>query len=292
MRECFDEGMLQSYFDGELSRKLMESVASHLSSCLVCTQAVRELESESALLMEALAPEFALSVPTEQLRQRIDAVIAGQRVVNPSGGAVSRWARPFTELFILSPQKAFGYAGLAAVLVLVAVVAAIMLKQSPRNNQVAVQPPQNVPAKTASNLTNVEVKKDAVAAVKNVPDHHSLGLAGNASKKSIPRRSPAKDSVDLAHVKLLPGERSYLKTIAQLDTTIKADNDTSPMRPGLQAEYERNLAMVDRAIATTRTAVKKNPNDSDAAEFMYAAYQTKVDLLNQVADARLANRQH
>jgi len=63
------------------------------------------------------------------------------------------------------------------------------------------------------------------------------------------------------------------------------------MRPSLQAEYERNLALVDRAIATTRSAAKRNPNDPDAADFMFSAYQSKVDLLNTIADARVYNRQ-
>src|SRR5262249_18029960 len=81
----------------------------------------------------------------------------------------------------------------------------------------------------------------------------------------------------VSRVKLLPGERSYLKTIAALDSSLKSKN-ARPMRPSLQSEYERNLAMVDRAIAATRNAAKKNPNDPDAAEFMFAAYQTKVDL--------------
>jgi hypothetical protein len=60
------------------------------------------------------------------------------------------------------------------------------------------------------------------------------------------------------------------------------------MRPSLQAEYERNLAVVDRAIAATRTAAKSNPTNPDAADFMFAAYQSKVDLLNTIADARLS----
>jgi hypothetical protein len=59
------------------------------------------------------------------------------------------------------------------------------------------------------------------------------------------------------------------------------------MRPALQVEYERNLAVVDRAIAATRSAAKSNPNDPDAADFMFAAYQSKVDFLNTVADARV-----
>ncbi len=61
------------------------------------------------------------------------------------------------------------------------------------------------------------------------------------------------------------------------------------MRPSLRVEYERNLAVVDRAIAATRTAAKSNPTDPDAADFMFAAYQSKVDLLNTIADARVSN---
>ena len=87
-------------------------------------------------------------------------------------------------------------------------------------------------------------------------------------------------------VKLLPGERSYLQAIAKLDTTIKSNK--TAMRPSLQVEYERNLAVVDRAIAATRNAAKSNPSDPDAADFMFAAYQSKVDLLNTIADARLS----
>jgi hypothetical protein len=70
-----------------------------------------------------------------------------------------------------------------------------------------------------------------------------------------------------------------------LDSAIKSDK--KGMRPGLQVEYERNLAVVDRAIAATRSAAKSNPTDPDAADLMFAAYQSKVDLLNTIADARL-----
>jgi hypothetical protein len=92
----------------------------------------------------------------------------------------------------------------------------------------------------------------------------------------------------LNHVKLLPGERSYLQTIAQLDSTIKSEK--SRMKPDVQAEYERNLAFVDRTLAVARTAAKSNPNDPDATEFMFSAYQSKVDLLNTVAQARVIDK--
>ena len=121
-------------------------------------------------------------------------------------------------------------------------------------------------------------------------DSPSDVVASGPDKRTRPekRRASVSDQA-VAQVKLLPGERSYLKTIAALDSTIKSKSNR-PMRPELRAEYERNLAVVDRALAATRNAAKKNPNDPDAAEFMFNAYQSKVDLLNTVADARLYNR--
>ena len=68
MRQCLDEGMLQSYFDGELSTSLMESATAHLASCVTCAAAARELEDENALLSEAFALEFDGAVPTDRLR--------------------------------------------------------------------------------------------------------------------------------------------------------------------------------------------------------------------------------
>ena len=44
MTRCLDEAKLQSYFDGELSISAMESVTSHLASCVTCAAAARELE--------------------------------------------------------------------------------------------------------------------------------------------------------------------------------------------------------------------------------------------------------
>jgi len=80
MTRCLDEAKLQSYFDGELSLDMMESVTSHLASCATCAAAARELEEESALVMSALAAEFETSVPTERLRERIDAAVLGERL--------------------------------------------------------------------------------------------------------------------------------------------------------------------------------------------------------------------
>ena len=291
MKQCLDEAMLQSYFDGELSSSMMESATLHLASCAACSAAARELEEENALLSEAFALEFAESVPTERLRRRIDAAVSGLEIVRPvvqQPSAVSSFFGSLSSLFSFSPQRALGYAALAAVLLFGVIFGLVKFSDSPKVEQAANQPqkvsvPEVVPPKQQAS-DSLAVKTPSTDAQKM----NRSAEPANQRVKYRPSSAPKRVAPKTEPVKLLPGERSYLQTIAKLDSTIREDKKN--MRPALQAEYERNLAVVDRAIAATRTAAKKNPNDPDAADFMFAAYQSKVDLLNTIADARVYNR--
>jgi hypothetical protein len=285
MRQCLDEAMLQSYFDGELSSPLMESATSHLATCGACSAAARELEEENVLLSEAFGLEFEESVPTERLRRRIDAAVAGLQIVRPvvHQHGVSSFLSSLVSLFSFSPQRVLGYAALMVVLAFGVIFGLVKLRTS-------------VPVKT----TQLEAHNGPVITPSSTPSAVSktpqnieqvVEVVPLKSRPKVQRRavsSPA--TAKVAPVKLFPGERAYLQTIAKLDSTIKEGNTN--MRPALQVEYERNLAVVDRAIAATRNAAKKNPSDPDAADFMFAAYQSKVDLLNTIADARVYNRTH
>ena len=283
MTRCLDEAKLQGYFDGELSIDAMESVTSHLASCVTCAAAAREVEQESALLMEALSGEFDESVPTERLRERIDLAVLGERVaVAQSTQKASGLAAFFSGLLNFGTQRTLGYASLALVLAFAAIMGVTMMKSS------------DEPAPTASNSPAPPKIVDPGQSAATTGGNQSAEVAttGNKSIKAVtPKPSQAAPEARVrvpqktAPVKLIPGERSYLQTIARLDTTINSNKQ--PMRPSLRVEYERNLAVVDRAIAATRSAAKSNPNDPDAADFMFAAYQSKVDLLNTIADARL-----
>jgi hypothetical protein len=293
MTRCLDEATLQSYFDGELSGERLESATLHLASCSTCAAAAREMEEEINLLMTALAPEFEASVPTERLRQRIDAAVLDQRIGVASTHRQSGFGAFISGLLSFGTQRTLGYASLVMVLAFAAIFGLVKYRTTP--------PPQPSIAKTTTPVVN---SPDQVAAVPHgpvVPTPVSTGIAptvvtaqGQKRRQDLgyrPVRASFKSNTAAAvtptpeTVKLLPGERAYLKTIARLDSTIKANK--KQMRPSLQVEYERNLAVVDRAIAATRSAAKKNPNDPDTADFMFAAYQSKVDLLNTIADARL-----
>jgi hypothetical protein len=283
MTRCLDEGKLQSYFDGELPIEMMESVTSHLASCVTCAAAARELEEESALLTSALAMEFEASIPTERLRERINEAVLGDRL---AAAQSTQKAGFFSGLLNFGTQRTLGYASLAVVLAFAAIVGVVKMRTS------TIAPPQvDQTNSQAGNIQQPEKNVGAQASPKQV--------STETPKAELPPREASRNFVAVnykkpasiittpqpAQVKLIPGERSYLQAIARLDSTIKSNKKS--MRPALQVEFERNLAVVDRAIQATRSAAKSNPNDPDAADFMFAAYQSKVDLLNTIADARV-----
>jgi len=285
MTRCLDEGKLQSYFDGELSIEMMERVTSHLASCATCAAAARELEEESAFVMSALAAEFESSVPTERLRERIDAAVLGDRItVAQSTEKATGLSGFFAGLLNFGSQRILGYASLAVVVVFAAIMGVV--KMNSTNNYVPVVT-TTTPAgdQTGNNGPVAQMSPNESAPIAQ------LGISNAPTKPTaVPAHKPvrfvaASNAPKPAPVKLMPGERAYLQAIARLDSTINSNKKS--MRPALQVEYERNLAVVDRAIAATRSAAKSNPNDPDAADFMFAAYQSKVDLLNTIADARV-----
>jgi hypothetical protein len=272
-----DEATLQSYFDGELSANLMERASSHLASCVTCAASARELAEETALLTSALAAEFESTVPTQALRERIDAAVLGERVANAGRVEKAGLFASLASVFSFNSQRNLGYASLVVVLAFGAIIGVVKFRQA------EVTPPQ-----VATNTDKIEVATPTTAdnsskievAPKEIQSVVSVQRPVRQRRVTTPKATAVGN-----HVELIPGERSFLQAIARLDSSIKQNKNS--MRPSLQVEYERNLAVVDRAIAATRNAAKSNPNDPDAADFMFAAYQSKVDLLNTIADARL-----
>ncbi len=289
MTRCLDEATLQSYFDGELSAQLMERASSHLAACVTCAAAAREIAEETALLTSALEAEFEVNVPTQALRERIDAAVLDVRVANAERTEKAGLFASLANVFSFNSQRTLGYASLVVVLAFGAIFGIVKYKQSKVTPQ-TTNHTDNIQAAAPSDLnksTTVEVADNRNQSV--VPEQRPVTLrpVKYSPRPTTPRIVPVKDDT----VRLIPGERSYLQAIARLDSTIKSNKKA--MRPSLQVEYERNLAVVDRYIAATRSAAKSNPNDPDAADFMFAAYQSKVDLLNTIADARLGgNRSH
>src|ERR1043165_8283730 len=151
MTRCLDEAKLQSYFDGELPIEQMESVTSHLASCTNCAATARELEEESALVMNALAAEFDASVPTDRLRQRIDEAVLGNRLAVAQSSNRASVAGFFSGLLNFGTQRTLGYASLAVIVAFAAIMVAVKMKTTPAPAPVDHQIAVNVTPSTPSN---------------------------------------------------------------------------------------------------------------------------------------------
>ncbi|HEX8492275.1 MAG TPA: zf-HC2 domain-containing protein [Pyrinomonadaceae bacterium] len=301
MKECLEEGMIQAYVDGELSSSEAERVAKHAGACAACATAVSEAENELSLLSTAFEPELNLPVPSERLRERLNTAIGELNVRSVAPAKASRnlkgWLASLVPSFNFAPRHAFGFASLVAVVAFAAIFAIVALRrnenQSPLANvvdvpQVAVAHAPVAPASTVSEVTPTqpevgpEIEKVTVSKPAFVKARRPVVSAGTTNQsvksvESVANKQPATESQPL------PGEVSYLKTIASLASIIETNGENA-IKPSLRADYERNLALVDQAISATQRAARRNPKDPNAAEFLYSSYQSKIDLLSTVAE--------
>ena len=273
MRKCIDEGTLQAWFDGELEANAAAKVAAHLHSCIHCGIAARTLEVENLILSQGLSAEFVVAVPTERLRQRVKSATASgfQVTTVPAINAsrVNAFRNPIPSF------RAVAYASIAAAILIAGVFLAINLRKersaSPvekaKATEVVAPKPQTTPEAMP------ESPREVVA---RGPSRMPASLKPKTSRS---RQTSEPDALSLAWQ-----EQQYRRAFAQLNEAIKAQ---APLRPSLRVEYEYNLAMIDNVIITSRQIARKNPKDPLAAQSMLAAYQGKIDLMNQLAQARL-----
>ncbi len=81
-------------------------------------------------------------------------------------------------------------------------------------------------------------------------------------------------------------EAGYVDASAQLLRALAAERDK--LSPATVATLQRNLAVIDAAIAESRAALAADPGNHDLAALLWAGYRQKVALLQQVT--RIAER--
>ena len=316
METCLDEGTLQAYLDGELSPETLNGVALHLAACDTCAEAAREAEQEIAHFSAAFAPVLSASVPTAQLRARLNEAIAGldapQRgfATKPATLLRSLYDSIVASLTSITPRQATAFASFLVVNALAIVFFALMQTpdvQKTRGDEVARNNQPSAPVSSPAEISvhgeliadfvgrpirSREVNASAPTARVRRSERSSFVKAGLNNRQTTPtgedggNAEAVNATVAASATKtepVLEDEKTYISSIASLTSAIEAQG-ASGLTPTLRAEYERNLAVVNQAIITSRVAARRNPQDTDAKEFLRAAYQNKVELLSAVAD--------
>lgn len=319
METCLDEGTLQAYIDGELSPETLNGVAMHLSACALCAEAAHAAEQELALFSTAFATALPASVPTARLRARLDDAIAEMNAtqrgfaITPASRLRSVFDSLVKSLTTFAPRQATAFASfLVAAVVLAVVFFALMQKpdgQKASGDEIARNDQPSAPAPSVVQTENSGTPQNDIAAVPtpegeevNAPipttapvrrvERSSIVKAGLNERPQVEQTRAEGGNVETANTTvaavaksepLLEDEKTYISSIASLTSAIEAQR-AEGMTPTLRAEYERNLAVVNQAIVSSRVAARRNPQDTDAKEFLRAAYQNKVELLSAVAD--------
>lgn len=170
--------------------------------------------------------------------------------------------------------RVVAYASIAAAILIAGIFLAVNLRKE----------------RSAPSAGNVNPKEVVAPGPQTSPEPPREVVAGGPSKTPPPprpkpsrkRRASEPDAMSLAWL-----ESQYQKAFPKLNEAIKAQ---APLPPSLRVEYEYNLALIDNDIITTRQIARKNPNDPLATQFMLAAYQSKIDLMNQFAQARVSDQ--
>ncbi|MFL6228294.1 MAG: zf-HC2 domain-containing protein [Pyrinomonadaceae bacterium] len=317
MNTCFDEATLQAYLDGELAPARAGEAAAHLAACRSCADAARKAAQEISMFANAFGAGESLSVPTERLRAGIDARIAEMQVPRaaahvPSASIVER-LRAFTSSLAASlaftPRQAMALASFAVAAVLLATLFYVFRPQSSApgasetGGQRIAKAGTPIPGASVNGGAGGASGKSADTGEQSANEPSREGesaAAGVGVNRAITQRvksaiqrearaggvhfvaTGAKDE-SAAGGALLPVEKTYASAIASLKSSIDQQG-ARMMTPTLRAEYERNIAVVDRAIVASRVAARRDPADKDAQEFLRTAYQDKLDLLHAVAD--------
>lgn len=294
MREiCLDEGAIQAFLDGEMNDAQMNAATRHLALCDSCVYLLSEAEKESAFAFAALDGEMNTLVPTQRLWSKINDSLVEEKRKD------SFWFNFTSFISNLSRPSIAAFAGLTIVAGLFA--ALFISRPIPGGNEVVVNESKpktietakvNLPAINQDETTPPFDETVSSETAPNVPTITRAEFRSNGNEKitatkavytqvvSIDQKPKTKDQkLD----SFLPGEETYLRTIANLSESVSGQKDTT-MKPSTRFAFEKDLAVIDHAIGKMKTEVKKNPKNEAAKDILFASYQNKINLLNAVQE--------
>lgn len=263
--EAFDAA-LPDYLEGTLGGSLRASMETHLRECVRCASLVRDIEN-----IQAEAAALPDLVPSRDLWQGIEA-----RIAAPVIPLAARAERPRRL-----PPVLMGIAA-AALVVSTAGITYMLTARS-----VGVRQPGSVAQGTppaGATLTDAGSTAASAGSLAPSPQQLEIGTAATASQSGTSaRRSgiPATlvsqtDQSGAAHSDAVYGRE--IEMLQMVVSQRKSQLDSSTI-----AIIEKNLQIIDAAIAQSRAALARDPASKLLGEQLTHALDKKVELLRTAA---------
>jgi hypothetical protein len=293
---CFDEGTIQAFLDGELANDASEAVAMHVGECDACALLLADAEEENSFAFAALDNEFNIPVPTHRLWTKINDEIENAKPTfwekvwanfsfkNPS-------VLVFASLLIVFGIAAIGWNLKQSNAVPPTDIANkielrttqpinVVPTQAPEVAQVTPPTVENTRVVSSKTIQNFKIEKAKLIIEKSQIKLGKSTVFTSPAKRELKKQAP---KIENQTPQLINGEDTYIKTIETLSKNVETKKDQI-LRPSARVGYERDIALVEQAIKTMQTKARKNPKDEGAKQVLFASYQNKIDLLNSVAE--------
>jgi hypothetical protein len=285
--KCFEPGTIQAFLDGETTPELSFEITTHAAACDKCALLLAQAEEENAQVFAMLAREMNSLVPTQRLWSSITVAIAEEKRQH------SLWDKIRSGIMAAFANSSITVA--ASVLLVFSIFATIWSLRAPVGNETAGR----------VNSTAAGLPTQPVADFQTTgTDVRPLPAAGDPSdgirspgrirgRVQTANYRPRNGSVHAQQAVLrgsepsveesLPGEESYIRTIADLKENVDSRKDLI-MSPSTRVSFERDLAVVNDSIKKMKEVVSRNPKNQAAKQVLYSSYQNKIDLLNSVVE--------
>jgi Putative zinc-finger len=264
---------LEDFVYGEIEAKDAAELRAHLAACPQCRSEHELLQRENEAY-SSFFQETALE-PSEEMwnaiRSRIEA--GPSRVMANSDQGSGFFASLFRPGFA---RQMFA----AAALVVLTVMATLYFVS--RDSGEVKEPPvalnsTPVPVATATPATAVP-SSAPVPPSPGAPPH----VERRVSTKGLVRMpAPALSEDEQVRMQIARTEQEYIKAIRLLDRAIAKRKEALDL--AVTSQYEASLALIDDSISKSRAALRKQPGDLAAGQFLLAAYARKVELMQEIA---------
>jgi hypothetical protein len=157
----------------------------------------------------------------------------------------------------------------------------VLSNSQPRTNVVPQTEAAKMDAAQMGNSVKPELIPAARSEVRMNAERRILATYKPVESRAERMQPPAAESRPFSDKTLREIEQKYLDTINLLARDVQASR--SSVNSASLMSYEEAIGVVDRAIDNTRHAVREQPGDLVAMQYMMSAYEKKIELLKELA---------
>lgn len=263
--------LIDGYVDGELSAGDRQRMERHLEACERCL-----VEVESTLALQAQARALPREVaPPRDLWPEIRARLEEAHPAEPVMDRIHAGVIPIQLARQPRPVRWQGWMGRAAAAVaLVAISSGVtmqLMRRSAAPEQLAVAPaPTSAPAMAAGPRPDAAPASPEAGPTAVAPPPRGASPAAAA-------RPAASGSLPASLAAFQAGDADYRGAVETLHTAFRQQRGR--LSPETVATIERNLGIIDQAIAESQAALRADPSNPEIPLLLSGIYRKKVELL-------------